>query len=163
MWYGVRGHGEEEPFSLWFCPVRKLMLSAGPLFTPRFSWGAILVKLGSSPSSSSGNCRSNGRCRGASRRSPKAISHALANTRPRLQMSPGSKRLPHNQPRPRQARPGSALCHVKRDLTGQKVRTHRSEKIDHLCVFGKEGFVLDPTRYHCDVLRFDGSLLTANP
>jgi hypothetical protein len=27
MWYGVRGHGEEEPFSLWFCPVRKLMLS----------------------------------------------------------------------------------------------------------------------------------------
>ena len=38
---GVRGHGEEEPFSLWFCPVRKLMLSAGPLlFTPRLpeSW-----------------------------------------------------------------------------------------------------------------------------
>jgi hypothetical protein len=43
---GVRGHGEEEPFSLWFCPVRKLMLSAGPLFTPRFSWSASLVKLG---------------------------------------------------------------------------------------------------------------------
>jgi hypothetical protein len=43
---GVRGHGEEEPFSLWFCPVRKLMLSAGLLFTPRFSWSASLVKLG---------------------------------------------------------------------------------------------------------------------
>jgi hypothetical protein len=43
---GIRGHGEEEPFSLWFCPVRQLMLSAGPLFTPRFSRRAILAKLG---------------------------------------------------------------------------------------------------------------------
>jgi hypothetical protein len=43
---GVRDHGEEEPFSLWFCPVRKLMLSAGLLITPRFSWSASLVKLG---------------------------------------------------------------------------------------------------------------------
>jgi hypothetical protein len=43
---GIRGHGEEEPFSLWFCPVRKLMLSAGLLFRLRFSWSASLVKLG---------------------------------------------------------------------------------------------------------------------
>ena len=43
---GIRGHGEEEPFSLWFCPVRELMLSAGLLFRLRFSWSASLVKLG---------------------------------------------------------------------------------------------------------------------
>lgn len=60
---GVRGHGEEEPFSLWFCPVRKLMLSAGPLFMLRFSWSASFAQLGSSPSSGSGNYRSNRRCR----------------------------------------------------------------------------------------------------
>jgi hypothetical protein len=29
-----------------FAPMRKLMLSAGPLFTPRFSWSASLVKPG---------------------------------------------------------------------------------------------------------------------
>ena len=68
-----------------------------------------------------------------------------------------------DHPRPRQTRPGSGLRHVRRDLTGQKVLTHRSEEIDHLRIFGKEGFVLDPTRYHCDVLRLDCSLLTANP
>ena len=75
----------------------------------------------------------------------------------------GTKRVLDNHPRPRQTRPGSGLRHVRRDLAGQKVLTHRSEEIDHLRIFGKEGFVLDPTRYHCDVLRLDCSLLTANP
>ena len=61
------------------------------------------------------------------------------------------------------ARPGSALRHVRRGLARQKVLTHRGEEVDHLRIFGKEGFVLDPTGYHCDVLRFDSPLLTANP
>ena len=43
---GVRGHGEEEPFSLWFCPVRKLMLSAGLLFARVSHGGRASQKLG---------------------------------------------------------------------------------------------------------------------
>ena len=56
--------------------------------------------------------------------------------------------------------PRSPLRQVRRDLTSQKVLTHRGEEVDHLCVLGKEGFVLDPTGYHDDAFRFDGSLLT---
>jgi hypothetical protein len=57
----------------------------------------------------------------------------------------------------------SALRHLRRDSTGEKVLAHRSEKVDHLRLFSKEGFVLDPTGYHGDVSRFNCSLLGPNP
>ena len=56
----------------------------------------------------------------------------------------------------------SALRHVGRDLTGEKVLTHWSEEVDHLCVLWEESFVLDPTGYYGDVSGLNRSLLCAD-
>ena len=56
----------------------------------------------------------------------------------------------------------SALRHIGRDLTGQKVLAHRSEEVDHLRVLWEKGFVLHPTGYHCDVARLNRPRLRTN-
>ena len=61
------------------------------------------------------------------------------------------------------AAPDSTLRHVRRDLTGEEILTHRSEEVDHLRIFREEGFVLDSTGYHCDISRLKCSLLGPNP
>jgi hypothetical protein len=48
----------------------------------------------------------------------------------------------------RRRKRASELCHVRRGRACEKVLMHRREEIDHLCVFRKVAFVLDPAGDH---------------